>query len=165
MSSPQQVVLGAGTKPSAPKTAPKPRLMSGRKPAGKTGGLGVKKMSKQVDSSLFDQAPEEQAPPAPAVVCMHSALACFLNKQQSTHSLDLNPFSGRDSAVLKYECLLRWQHCICVSRCACMQWLQLLRYKSMAECYCVEQLHAWHHTFAAASKRQQSLQCVSVVIS
>ncbi len=42
--------------------------MSGRKPAGKTGGLGVKKMSKQVDASLFDQAPEEQAPPAPAEV-------------------------------------------------------------------------------------------------
>jgi len=30
--------------------------------------LGVKKMSKQVDESLFDQKPEEQAPPAPAAV-------------------------------------------------------------------------------------------------
>lgn len=57
-----------GVKPSAPRTAPKPRLVSGRKPAGKTGGLGVKKMSKQVDESLFDQKPEEQAPPAPAAV-------------------------------------------------------------------------------------------------
>lgn len=54
----------------APRAAPKPRLMSGRKPTGRAGGLGVKKMSKQVDESLFDQAPEEQAPPAPAAVCL-----------------------------------------------------------------------------------------------
>ena len=57
-----------GAKPAAPRTAPKPRLVSGRKPAGRSGGLGVKKMSKQVDESLFDQKPEEQAPPAPVVV-------------------------------------------------------------------------------------------------
>ena len=60
--------MAAGVKPVAPRAAPKPRLMSGRKPTGRAGGLGVKKMSKQVDESLFDQAPEEQAPPAPAAV-------------------------------------------------------------------------------------------------
>lgn len=59
--------VAAGVKPVAPRAPPKPRLMSGRKPAGKTGGLGVKKMSKQVDESLFDQAPEEQAPARAAV--------------------------------------------------------------------------------------------------
>ncbi len=64
------MMIAVGVKPSAPRTAPKPRLVSGRKPAGKTGGLGVKKMSKQVDESLFDQKPEEQAPPAPAAVSM-----------------------------------------------------------------------------------------------
>ena len=60
----------AGVKPVAARAPPKPRLMSGRKPAGKTGGLGVKKMSKQVDQSLFDQAPEEQAP-TPATVSLN----------------------------------------------------------------------------------------------
>lgn len=64
------MMIAVGVKPSAPRTAPKPRLVSGRKPAGRTGGLGVKKMSKQVDESLFDQKPEEQAPPAPAAVSM-----------------------------------------------------------------------------------------------
>ncbi len=64
------MMTAAGVKPSAPRTAPKPRLVSGRKPAGRTGGLGVKKMSRQVDESLFDQKPEEQAPPAPAAVSL-----------------------------------------------------------------------------------------------
>ena len=51
--------------------------MSGRKPAGRTGGLGVKKMSKQVDQSLFDQAPEEQAPtPATVSLILHAAGPC-----------------------------------------------------------------------------------------
>lgn len=67
----------AGVKPVAPKAAPKPRLVSGRKPAGKTGGLGVKKMSKQVDQSLFDQTPEEQAPtPATVSLILHAARLC-----------------------------------------------------------------------------------------
>ncbi|KAL3149850.1 hypothetical protein ABBQ38_013671 [Trebouxia sp. C0009 RCD-2024] len=66
-SSTASVSSAQGVKPVAPRAPPKPRLMSGRKPAGKTGGLGVKKMSKQVDESLFDQAPEEQAPARAAV--------------------------------------------------------------------------------------------------
>ena len=45
----------------------KPRLLASRKPgAGKGGGLGVKKITAQVDDSLFEQAPQEEAPePAP----------------------------------------------------------------------------------------------------
>ena len=62
--------LSIGVKPVAPRAAPKPRLVSGRKPAARAGGLGVKKMSKQVDASLFDQAPEEPAPPAAAAVSL-----------------------------------------------------------------------------------------------
>ena len=73
---PAPVLEGAtGVKPVAARAPPKPRLMSGRKPAGKTGGLGVKKMSKQVDESHFDQAPEEQAPARSAV-----SLPCTLKK-------------------------------------------------------------------------------------
>lgn len=71
-------IPAAGVKPVAPRAAPKPRLMSGRKPAGKSGGLGVKKMSKQVDQSLFDQAPEEQAPtPATVSVNLHAGDTAF----------------------------------------------------------------------------------------
>lgn len=47
-------------------TAGKPRLLASRKPGGKTGGLGVKKISAKVDDSLFEQAPQEDEPaPAP----------------------------------------------------------------------------------------------------
>lgn len=52
----------------APRAAPKPRLGSARRPTGKAGGLGVKRMATKVDESLFDQAPEEAAPaPTPVV--------------------------------------------------------------------------------------------------
>lgn len=56
----------SGAKPAAPRAAPKPRVGSARRPTGKSGGLGVKKMATKVDESLFDQAPEEAAP-APVV--------------------------------------------------------------------------------------------------
>lgn len=75
----------AGVRPVAPRAAPKPRLVSGRKPASKAGGLGVKRMSKQVDQSLFDQAPEEQAQPPVAVVRASLDLAA---STMHTHSLE-----------------------------------------------------------------------------
>lgn len=49
---------------SKPKPALGKKLMAGKK---KT-GLGVKKMTTKVDESLFDQAPEEVAPPIRATV-------------------------------------------------------------------------------------------------
>lgn len=42
----------------------KPRLLASKKPAAKTGGLGVKKMATKADDSIFEQAPAE----APIVV-------------------------------------------------------------------------------------------------
>ncbi|KAL4434371.1 hypothetical protein ABPG75_000812 [Micractinium tetrahymenae] len=46
--------------------AGKPRLLASRKPgAGKGTGLGVKKMVTKLDDSLFEQAPQEEAPPEP----------------------------------------------------------------------------------------------------
>ena len=37
----------------------KPRLLASKKPAAKTGGLGVKKATNKVDDSIFDQKPAE----------------------------------------------------------------------------------------------------------
>lgn len=56
---------------AAARPAAKSRLLASRKPGvagGKPGGggLGVKKMAVKVDDSLFEQAPEEDAVPAPA---------------------------------------------------------------------------------------------------
>eukprot|EP00891_Asterochloris_glomerata_P005504 jgi/Astpho2/5504/e_gw1.00078.19.1_t len=54
----------AGVRPVS-KPPAKPRLVSGRRPVHKAGGLGIKKVARPVDESLFDQAPEEAPAPTP----------------------------------------------------------------------------------------------------
>ena len=55
--------------------AAKPRYAAPKKAGAKAGGLGVKKMTTQVDNSLFDQAPVEDPPPAAALSALGPALS------------------------------------------------------------------------------------------
>lgn len=59
----------------------KPRLVSGRRPVHKAGGLGIKKVARPVDESLFDQAPEEA--PAPTPVGVVSSTLAVAHQQAS----------------------------------------------------------------------------------
>ncbi len=53
------LLAGAAAKTTGRAPTGKSRLIASRKPAGKAGGLGVKKTAK-VDESVFDQAPAEE---------------------------------------------------------------------------------------------------------
>ncbi len=58
--------------------AGKPRFGAAKKPAAKSGGLGVKKMTTKVDDSLFDQAPSEDPAPAAALSALAPSLSVSL---------------------------------------------------------------------------------------
>jgi hypothetical protein len=53
----------------------KPRFAAPKKPAVKSGGLGVKKMTTKVDDSLFEQAPMDDPPPAAALSALSPSLS------------------------------------------------------------------------------------------
>lgn len=89
-----------------PPTA-KPRFGAAKKPAAKSGGLGVKKMTSKVDDSLFEQAPAEEPVPAATLSAlaptlsvriplpMHNALDIGCSKQQQAAKADLVPVATK----------------------------------------------------------------------
>lgn len=84
-----------GAKPVAPRAPPKPRMGSARRPAGKSGGLGVKRMATKVDESLFDQAPEEATAPSPIpVVSLHSS------RRYTVESREISPLCWFDPQTI-----------------------------------------------------------------
>ena len=52
-------------RPVARPAAAGKKVLAPRKPAAKSGGLGVKKLATKVDDSLFDQKPAEPVAPVP----------------------------------------------------------------------------------------------------
>jgi ADP-ribosylation factor GTPase-activating protein 2/3 len=98
-SSTASVTSSQGVKPVVPKPpAVKSRLAASRKPTHKAGGLGIKKMHKQVDESLFEQAPEEPPPPPPVGVSEpKGAQAAMESKGSSRFAYDM--LANEDDAV------------------------------------------------------------------